>query len=483
MESDLKFKFWIDNNLNVLLMGKAGTGKTSMVKSAFDAAGLKWKYFSASTMDPWVDFIGIPKEKTVNGVSVLDLVRPIEFAFDDVEAIFMDEYNRAHKKVRNAVMELIQFKSINGKEFKNLRMVWAAINPDDDSDQVYDVEKLDPAQKDRFHVQMTVPYKPSKKYFISKYGSNIATAAVEWWNELPDKNLVTPRRLDYALEVLQKDGDARDILDSKTNVSKLIETIQNGPFKERMDTIANTKSMEACAAFINKPNNFASAQKFFETSDATSALFAQCLSDENIMALFAKNKKTIKVFHDNMKLMDTTQASAFKRKIQGLSNYCRNIEVKKQIDGLFAPDVAELGKTFADSNCLLAPQSQKDLHDMLDAMISMATSTTSNTAQRENVFVRVNNFVMARGNTLDKEDIGTINRLYHVVIATMFRTQVGTIKNRFNGMGNCFTSLVKAMQTNTGLTYPSVVPKDLRGMTSYCMNTKGFASNKDFKLV
>ena len=44
----------------------------------------------------------------------------------------MDEFSRAHKKVRNAVMELIQFKSINGRKFKNLKIVWAAINPDDD---------------------------------------------------------------------------------------------------------------------------------------------------------------------------------------------------------------------------------------------------------------------------------------------------------------------------------------------------------------
>ena len=40
-----------------------------------------------------------------------------------------DELNRAKPKVRNAVMELIQFRSINGIKFNNLRMIWAAINP------------------------------------------------------------------------------------------------------------------------------------------------------------------------------------------------------------------------------------------------------------------------------------------------------------------------------------------------------------------
>ena len=58
------FDFWIENNLNVLLRGKHGVGKTAMVVDAFERNNLKYKYFSASTMDPWVDFIGVPKEKT-----------------------------------------------------------------------------------------------------------------------------------------------------------------------------------------------------------------------------------------------------------------------------------------------------------------------------------------------------------------------------------------------------------------------------------
>lgn len=130
----------VENKMNILLKGAHGVGKTAMVKAAFDAAGLKWKYYSAATMDPWVDFIGVPKEKVdEHGNAYLDLVRPRDLAADDVEAIFFDELNRAPKKVRNAVMELIQFKSINGKKFNNLKIVWAAINPDDE-DGTYDVE-------------------------------------------------------------------------------------------------------------------------------------------------------------------------------------------------------------------------------------------------------------------------------------------------------------------------------------------------------
>lgn len=208
MITDAKLQFWIKNNLNVLFIGEHGVGKTARVKKAFEEAGLKWLYFSAATLDPWVDFIGIPKEveDPKSGLKYIDLIRPKPFAEDTVEAIFIDELNRSHKKVRNAIMELLQFKSINGRKFKNLRIIWGAINPEtpinESTELEYDVERLDPAHKDRFEVHVNVPYKPDHTYFHEKFGTN-ATPAICWWNDLSPaaKKLVSPRRLDYALTV------------------------------------------------------------------------------------------------------------------------------------------------------------------------------------------------------------------------------------------------------------------------------------------
>lgn len=244
---DEKLAFWLELQKNVLLIGKHGVGKTTMVLDAFKRAGLKYLYFSASTMDPWVDFIGVPKEKTdENGNSFLDLVRPKAFIDGDVQAIFFDEYNRSHKKVRNAVMELIQFKSINGMPFPNLQVIWAAINPSDEKEKLrYDVEDLDPAQVDRFHVHLEIPYLPSKTYFRNKFDAETADAALAWWKSLSSeqKDLVSPRRLDYALEMLQHDGDIRDyVLPSSTNCSKLVATIKAGePIRILKKVIQNAK--------------------------------------------------------------------------------------------------------------------------------------------------------------------------------------------------------------------------------------------------
>lgn len=255
-----KLDFWIENRLNVLFVGKHGVGKTHSIIDAFNRNGLKWLYFSASTLDPFVDLIGVPKEVVdENGNRYLDLVRPKALQNDEVEAIFFDEYNRSKPKVRNAVMELIQFGSINGKKFNNLKVIWAAINPDDEEDEqlAYDVERLDPAQKDRFHVILNIPYAVDKEYLSSKYGTSMASGATEWWNGLTDelKNLCSPRRLDYALSHHSKGGDLYDILDKKLNVTKLLQQLESGSYKAQLKKMIINPDDESVKTFFSNVNN------------------------------------------------------------------------------------------------------------------------------------------------------------------------------------------------------------------------------------
>ncbi|PJF32999.1 MAG: ATP-binding protein, partial [Phototrophicales bacterium] len=101
------FDFWIKHDMNVLLEGPHGTGKTTMVIDAFERNNVKYKVFSASTLDPWVDFVGIPKDGVdpETGEEYIRLVKPKDFARGEVEFIFLDEFNRAPTKIKNAVME------------------------------------------------------------------------------------------------------------------------------------------------------------------------------------------------------------------------------------------------------------------------------------------------------------------------------------------------------------------------------------------
>lgn len=298
---------------NLLFIGKHGVGKTSKIKACFEKHGLirnqTYLYFSASTLDPWVDLIGVPKEtKGKDGVVSLDLVRPKALATGQVEAIFFDELNRSPKKVRNAVMELLQFKSINGLEFPNLKVIWAAINPDTEDD-IYDVEKLDPAQKGRFHAWVDIPYECDREYFVSKYGSDIALPALEWWNALPDavKNDVDPRRLDYALDAHIQHLPLEFILPASSNINKLIQAIKIGSVEEKLQNLMASKDAAAAKLFLANANNFDAAMKFVIADTKMMEFFlplspkerlAILLSKEDKVRLFMTSKKSIPAFMD-----------------------------------------------------------------------------------------------------------------------------------------------------------------------------------------
>lgn len=244
--------------------------------------------FFSSYNRPWVDFIGVPKPTTENGIQFLDLIRPKEFAEDNIEALFFDEFNRSHKKVRNAVMELIQFKSINGKKFNNLKIIWAAINPDDE--ETYDVEKIDPAQLDRFHVHCKVDYKCDSIYFKNKYG-NLADSAISWWNELDPKfkDLVSPRRLDYALDLYNKKGDLRDILPPETNISKLLLTLQQGPVKNILENLYTSQNLTEAQTFIENENNYEAAIHYLKKDKNLFLFFLPFLAKEKLASLLTNN--------------------------------------------------------------------------------------------------------------------------------------------------------------------------------------------------
>lgn len=335
-----KLSFWIKNNLNVLFIGKHGVGKTAMVTQAFQENGLNWRYFSASTMDPWVDFVGVPKEKSegrfnadqfevirelvnidrtlalewieknwhlsgdaaekiVDSVAnrrqfnYLELVRPKTFATGEVEALFFDEFNRSPKKVRNAVMELLQFKSINGEKFPNLKIVWAAVNPDDDEEQNYDVEKLDPAQQDRYHIITTIPYTPNTDWFRQKFGRRLADSAISWWKELPTElqNQVSPRRLEYALNMYKIHGDIRDVIPAEAGVSKLANALNTGPIADRLTELMENNAIAEARTFLTNENNFAAAMKIVPESETLTNFFVPLVSKEKISSLMAENAK------------------------------------------------------------------------------------------------------------------------------------------------------------------------------------------------
>jgi MoxR-like ATPase len=427
MIHDQKLDFWIKNQYNVLMTGKHGVGKTSLILEAFNRHNLKWVYFSAATMDPWVDLIGVPKEKIdANGNTYLDLVRPKAFQDNEVEAIFMDEFNRSHKKVRNAVMELIQFKSINGKVFKNLKLVWAAINPDEDlnnesKEPKYDVETLDPAQKDRFHVHIEIPYKCHLPYFKNKYGEEKALAAISWWNDLNDdiKNIISPRRLDYALDVHGKGGDLRDALPNSSNISKLIDELDNGSLDKRIADVFASKDINKAKDLINNVNVWSFVNKKIVEKDNYLHFFLPIIDKEKQSEIIVSNSKVL-----NYCIRNSTQYMSV---LKELMNSNLNPKIAKKIRSIVLPSVVSSTKINLKSKISfsnIAKTENEILNDLANWEVNLCNKSWASTSwNRANGFHQLLGIIPA--NLTEKLATEILIKLDRNIIKG---TQMGTLK-------------------------------------------------------
>ena len=225
------------NNLNVLMRGERGVGKTMLANQVVYDSKLTMKYFSTATLDPFADLIGIPvPTRVVETDEVGDQTERTVIKYcraEDINAaqfMFFDELNRSHKRVRNAVLEIIQFKSLNGERLKHMLMAWAAINPSDSED--YETEALDEALKDRFHFHIDVPYELNPLYLDEKYGSKKLTEEVfNWWHNLTDelRAKCSPRRVEIIVDAMYKGIDYRWInpLDHPLPLQDLNMAIEN----------------------------------------------------------------------------------------------------------------------------------------------------------------------------------------------------------------------------------------------------------------
>lgn len=190
-----KAEEYLHHNLNLLIIGKHGTGKTESVLQLAEAHNLNMKYYSCSTLDPYTDLVGVPVPHTdTSGKEYLKMIRPLDI--DEAEFIFFDEFNRADRKTHNAIFEIIQFRTINGEPLPKLRCCWAAMNP---PELDYQVEDIDQALIDRFDLFVTIDPQPSIAYMSKFMDPAIAEALHTWWSEKHEHRngeyYISPRRL------------------------------------------------------------------------------------------------------------------------------------------------------------------------------------------------------------------------------------------------------------------------------------------------
>lgn len=187
-------KTYIENRQNILLIGQHGTGKTETIRALADELGLTVKSYSCATLDPFTDLVGVPVPRTDdNGREYLKMVRPLDI--DDADIVFFDELNRARQEVQDAVLEIINNRTINGEPLPNLKCCIGAINPPNGE---YKVEELDPALMDRFDAYIEFTPRPSVAYMSQYVPKPVAQALKAWWddhNRAKRDSYISPRRL------------------------------------------------------------------------------------------------------------------------------------------------------------------------------------------------------------------------------------------------------------------------------------------------
>ncbi|EKP0310245.1 TPA: ATP-binding protein [Aeromonas veronii] len=325
-----KMDFWSSKNYNILIKGVHGIGKTLGVINYLEAKGINYKYFSCSTLNPWLHFIGVPEKRTgEDGKDYIDFILPKGFD-DQVEVIILDEYNRCKdKNIKNATMELLQFRSINGRKFEKLRYIIACVNPDFDDDDKpddldYDVEPIDPAQLDRFQIQFEMPYMVNTSYFIHAYGKEYGLRACKWWKALSNelKLLITPRRLDYVLEHYLNGGDVKEMMHKKffkkdSGCKSFVEAMMALSVDDQVEKahqLYQSMNRTEAAKLINKDAEFFNALKSIHGKEELwqavinkqdwCHFWFQCMTSDHFLTLFTTYPRFRKAVFNSSHFID-----------------------------------------------------------------------------------------------------------------------------------------------------------------------------------
>lgn len=217
--------------VNVLVVGRAGTGKTSRIQAWADRNNVNLLRKAASIMDE-ADLSGVPVANMETKTA--DRFDTSEFKGLDTQdsVLFLDELNRARSTLRGTLLTLIQdhlLQDVSNKEntryLPNLLFTIAAVNPSDDGD--YNTETLDAAERTRFIIY--VEEGADKFVWFDYFKEDIE-------DQMENVKLIA-KRGGYK----RKDKDGNEVVDTRLRSPERMLTVLEGRLK-----IAET--------LVNSPN-------------------------------------------------------------------------------------------------------------------------------------------------------------------------------------------------------------------------------------
>lgn len=110
-------KFFIRSNQNLVLLGRKGTGKTSIATQAIESCGYKVNYINLSVLER-TDLFGYPQlfgdTETVEFKSP-NFLPALEKGKKPDTVIIFDEVDKASPELMAPLLEILQFKKVNAK--------------------------------------------------------------------------------------------------------------------------------------------------------------------------------------------------------------------------------------------------------------------------------------------------------------------------------------------------------------------------------
>lgn len=127
-------KSTINNGGNLIIFGQKGIGKTEIAMEITKEMGYTGLYWNLSTQEA-PDLIGLATIKMVNGIARVEYASPehipVEELYDKKVVVLVDELDKAKEELQNPMLEVFQFRSLNGRKL-NIQAIIATGNLPDE---------------------------------------------------------------------------------------------------------------------------------------------------------------------------------------------------------------------------------------------------------------------------------------------------------------------------------------------------------------